>query len=175
MGFMTEKYEEKESNKTEQTELIQAAVSAAISPLFTEITFLKKEIKNLKEETFSLKGVVDSPNYMKIDDETKTEIKKNLADAASGVDSYKIPIYALFVMVIILGVSIVWNSHRLNEIAENMDWKYDSVTSILSGDRHYWWDGENYQTSRNAPETKRLKEALDRYQKINEQMKKQSQ
>lgn len=97
-----------------------------------------------------------------------------MANAAAGIDSYRFSIYALFGIAIILGGAILWNSYKLKDTAENMDWKYDVVTGILSGDRHYWWDGENYQASRKAPEAKRLQDALDHYQKISEQMKKQA-
>ena len=97
-----------------------------------------------------------------------------MENAVIGIDFVKFSVYALFGIAIILGGAILWNSHKLNETAENMDWKYDVVTGILSGDRHYWWDGENYQASRKAPEAKRLQDALDHYQKISEQMKKQA-
>jgi len=178
MGFMDEKFEkEKEGAQKEQAAEIKVAVTtavvAAIAPLQNEIITLKKEIRNLKEETINLKKVVESPSRMVVDDESKEEMKYMIESAAAGIDSYKYPVYALFGMAILLAVSVIFNLHKLNETVEYMDWKYDAVTGILSGDRHYWWNGENYEASRLAPETKRLQEVLDSYKKINAQMKKQ--
>jgi hypothetical protein len=171
MGFMDEeekaKKEEFEANKKEQAEVIRAAVAAAIVPLQREIISLKGEVKELKK-------VTEKQHTAVIDDSTRREIRGMMASAAEGINSYRLPVYALFGITIIFAGSILWNSHRLNDFAENMDWKYDVVTGVLSGDRHYWWNGENYEASRKAPEAKRLQEALDHYQKINEQLKKQA-
>jgi len=179
MGFMDEKFEkEKEGSQKEQAPEIKVAVTtavvAAIAPLQNEIITLKKELINLKKETIDLKKAVESPSRMVVDDETREEMKYMIESAAAGIDSYKYPVYVLFGMTILLAVSVSFNLYKLNETAEYMDWKYDAVTGILSGDRHYWWNGENYEASRLAPEAKRLQEALDSYKKINAQMKKQS-
>ena len=178
MGFMDEKFEkEKEGAQKEQaTEIknaVNAAVVAAIAPLQNEIITLKKELINLKKETIDLKKAIESPSRMVVDDETKKEIKDMIESGAAGIDSYKYPVYVLFGMAILLAVSVILNFHKLKETAEYMDWKYDAVTGILSGDHHYWWNGENYEASWLAPEAKRLQEALDSYKKINAQMKKQ--
>lgn len=172
MGFMDEKFDkEKETAQKEQAEAIRAAVTnavaAAVAPLQREITSLRGEVKELKK-------VAEKPNTAVMDEGTRKEIRGMMANAAAGIDSYRFSIYALFGIAIILGGAILWNSYKLKDTAENMDWKYDVVTGILSGDRHYWWDGENYQASRKAPEAKRLQDALDHYQKISEQMKKQA-
>lgn len=127
---------------------------------------MKRDIRLLKE-------VVERPNTATatIDEGTRNEIRNMMTNAAEGIESYKYAIYALFGMVVILALAILCNLYKLNETAENMAWKYDVVTGILSDDRHYWWDGENYEASRKAPETKRLKDALDQYQKIIRQQK----
>ena len=175
MGFMDD--EEKAKNEAleaerkaqakEQAELIRAAVAVAVSPLQRELTSLRGEVREIKKAT-------EKPNTAVMDEGTRKEIRGMMANAAAGIDSYRFSIYALFGIVVILAGAILWNSYKLNETAENMDWKYDVVTGILSSDRHYWWDGENYQASRKAPEAKRLQDALDHYQKISEQMKKQA-
>lgn len=178
MGFMNEKFDkEKESaqkaietEKREQTEAIRAAVTAAIEPLQREITSLKKEVRELVTE----KPNVATEIQYNLDDRTKKEISELTASVAAGLESYKMPIHSLFCIVVLLAGSLFWMSHKLNETAESMDWKYDVVTGILSGDREYWWNGENYEASRKAPEAKRLQEALDNYKKISEQMKKQA-
>ena len=172
MGFMDEKFDkEKETAQKEQTAAIRAAVTdavaAAVAPLQREITSLKGEVKELKK-------VAEKPNTAVMDEGTRKEIRGMMANAAAGIDSYRFSIYALFGIAIILSGAILWNTYKLKDTAESMDWKYDVVTGILSGDRHYWWDGENYQASRKAPEAKRLQDALDHYQKISEQMKKQA-
>ena len=171
MGFMNEKFEEEKENvKKGQAIEISAAVTtalvAAIAPLKQEITTLKRDIRQLKE-------VVERTNTTTatIDEGTRNEIRNMMRSAAEGIESYKYAIYALFGMVLILAAAILCNSYKLNETAANMAWKYDVVTGILSDDRHYWWDGENYEASRKAPETKRLKDALDKYQKITKQQK----
>ena len=178
MGFMDEKFEqEKEGAQKEQAAEIKVAVTtavvAAIAPLQSEIITLKKELINLKKETIDLKKTVESSSRIVVADETKREMRDLIECAAAGIDSYKYPVYLLFGMTILLAVSVSFNLYKLNETAEYMDWKYDAVTGILSGDRHYWWNGENYEASRLAPEAKRLQEVLDSYKKINAQMKKQ--
>ncbi len=160
------------SHNIDHAELIRAAIAAAIAPL-------QKEIANLRGEVKELKQVADKPKAAAavtavIDEATKNEIKNMMENAAKGIDSYKYPVYALFIIAAILAVAILWNNYKLKDTAENMDWRYDAVTGILSGDRHYWWDGENFQNSRTAPEAKRLQEALDHYQKKAEQIKKQA-
>lgn len=175
MGFLDD--EEKAKNEAleaerkaqakEQAELIRAAVAAAVSPLQRELTSLRGEVREIKK-------AAEKPNTAVMDEGTRKEIRAMMASAAGGIDSYKYSIYALLGMVVILAGAILWNTHKMNDISESMDWKYDVVTGILSGDRHYWWDGENYQASRKAPEAKRLQDALDHYQKISEQMKKQA-
>ena len=171
MGFLDDeekaKNEAMEAERKAQAEIIQAAFVAAIAPLQREIASLKGEVKELKKNA-------EKPSKAIIDNETKSEIKGMVKLAAAGVDSYKYPVYVLFGVSILLMLAVSWNSYKLNATAENMDWKYDVVTGILSGDRAYWWDGENYQASRKAPEAKRLQEALDQYQKVTEQMKKQA-
>lgn len=169
MGFIDEdskfKEEKEEVTKIEQETAIRLVVTAAIAPLQREISSLKAEIQDLK-------GVAEKPSTAVMDEGTRKEIQGMMASAAAGIESYRFSIYALCGIAVILAGAILWNSHRLNEFAENMDWKYDVVTGILSGDRHYWWDGENYEASRKAPEAKRLQEAIDRFQKITEQMRK---
>ena len=168
---MNEKFEkEKENVQKGQAVEISAAVTtavvAAIAPIQQEITTLKKDIRQLKD-------VVERQNTATatIDEGTRNEIRNMMTSAAEGIESYKYAIYALFAMVVMLAVAILCNSYKLNETAVDMAWKYDVVTGILSDDRHYWWDGENYEASRNAPEAKRLKNALDKYQKITKQQK----
>ena len=164
MGFMDEKFDkEKETAQKEQAAAIRAAVTdavaAAVVPLQREITSLKGEVKELKK-------VAEKPNTAVMDEGTRKEIRGMMANVAAGIDSYRSSIYALFGIAIILGGAILWNSYKLKDTAENMDWKYDVVTGILSGDRHYWWNGENYEASRDKPEAKRLQEAINTYQKI---------
>lgn len=166
MGGLLEKKYGGEKGNEEQLAAIGVAVTAAIKPLQREIASLQREFRELKK--------AETPTVAVIDDNTRNEILDMMTSAAAGINSYKLPVNALFFIAILLVVSVFWNSHRLNVTAENMDWKYDVVTGILSGDRRYWWDGDNYEASRNAPESKRLQEALDHYQKITEQMKKQT-
>lgn len=151
----------------EQAALIHEAVTAAVKPLQREITSLREEVKGLKKTS-------EKPNMAVMDEETRKEIKGMMVSATSGIDSYRFSIYGLFGISVILACTIIFNSYRLSETEKNMDWKYDVVTGILSGDQHYWWNGENYEASRKAPEAKRLQESLEKYQKINEQLKKQS-
>ena len=133
------------------------------------INQLRNELRDLKNEIITIKHEVNKPTV--IDEETKRELKDIMLLGAKGINSYKPAIYGLYAIVIILAVAILLNAYKLNEVAENMDWKYDVVTSILSNDRHYWFDGENYQVSRNAPETKRLEEAQKRYNEISNEIK----
>lgn len=175
MGFLDEEEKvkkealeaEQKAQAKKQAEAIRAAVAAAVSPLQRELNHLRVEVRELKI-------AAEKPNRTILDDATRKEMRGIMENAVIGIDFVKFSVYALFGIAIILGGAILWNSHKLNETAENMDWKYDVVTGILSGDRHYWWDGENYQASRKAPEAKRLQDALDHYQKISEQMKKQA-
>ena len=163
MGFMDE-------NKEKEQAAICAAVTEAVT---AAVVPLQKEIANLKGELGELKKNAEKPSKAIIDDETKNEIRGMVKLAAEGVDSYKYPVYALFGFVALLMAAVTWNTYQLRTTTENMDWKYDVVTGVLSGDRHYWWDGQNYEASRKAPEAKRLQTAVEQYQKITEQMKKQ--
>lgn len=162
--------QEREKAKQEQTEAIRAAVAeamiAATGPLQKEIASLKGELREIKQSAEGQRTAV-------IDDDTKGEIREMVRQTAEGVNSYKYPVYALFGVSMLLMLAVSWNSYKLNVTAENMDWKYDVVTGVLSGDRYYWWDGQNYEASRKAPEAKRLQAAVEQYQKITEQMKKQ--
>lgn len=158
---------EKKEQAKEQAEVIRAAVAAAVLPLQREVTSLRGEVREFKK-------AAEKPNMAVMDEGTRTEIRGIMATAADGINSNKFSIYILFGITAILAAAIIWNSYKLNKTIENMDWKYDVVTGILSGDRHYWWDGENFEASRKAPEAKRLQDALDHYRKINEQIKKQA-
>ena len=162
--------QEREKAKQEQTEAIRAAITeaviAATGPLQKEIASLKGELREIKQSAEGQRTAV-------IDDDTKGEIREMVRQTAEGVNSYKYPVYALFGVSMLLMLAVSWNSYKLNATAENMDWKYDVVTGVLSGDRYYWWDGQNYEASRKAPEAKRLQAAVEQYQKVTEQMKKQ--
>ena len=166
MGFMTEKIE-KEQVQQEQAEASKTAVTAAIGPLQREITSLKGELRELKKAAERSKTAV-------IDDNTRREIRGILSGVDQGFKSYNIMLYLLIGTMVFFGVFSIWTNYNIRETNKELNWKYDVVTSILSGDRHYWWDGENYEASRVAPEAKRLQGALDHYQKISEQMKKQA-
>ena len=158
---MDEKFnKEKEATQKEERDIMRAVIEP-----------LQREINSLRGEVRELKKVAESQKTAIIDDGTRREIRGMMESAAVGIDSYKPVIYVLFAIVIILAGSILWNTHKISEITENMDWKYDVVTGVLSSDRAYWWDGENYIASRKAPEAKRLQEAIEKYNKINTQMK----
>lgn len=133
MGFMDEKFERERADATAaQTDAIRAAVAAAVEPLQRDIIGLKREISELKKI-----NAVDI--QYELDDKTRIELQRFTAAATQGVNSYRIPVYTLFVIVIVLAFTVVWNSYQMNAVARNMDWRYDVVTSVLSGDRHYWW------------------------------------
>lgn len=174
MGYLDEQEEKNkkeilEVEKKEQAKAISAAVNVAVA---AAISPLQKEIVDLKGELRELKKTAEKPNMAVLDDATRKDLRSIMINAAKGIDSYKVPVYALFGFVFLLAGTILWNSYRLNELSEDTNSKYDVVTGILSGDRSYWWDGENFIASRKAPEAKRLQEAVEHYNKI-EQMKKQ--
>lgn len=154
---------EKEAVQQEQSEAIGAAVTAAVEPLQREISSLKVEVRKLKEVTEKPSTAIATAV---IDDKTRDEIRGMMASAAAGIDSYKIPVCSLFAIMIVFAGLMLWFSHRLNNVSNDTNWRIDVITGILSGDRHYWWDGENYEASRKAPETKRLENALEYYKKI---------
>jgi hypothetical protein len=152
---------------------VTTAVTAAVVPLQRELAKVSQTVTELKTE---LKIASEKPNTATavMDEETKKEMRSIATSAAAGIDSYKHAIYTLFGIAAILTVAILLNTYKLNNFIENIDWKYDAVTGILSGDRAYWWNGENYEASRKAPEAKQLQDAVDNYKKISEQMKKQA-
>jgi len=173
MGFMDEKFDPKKENaQKEQIAAINTAVTTAVAKAIVKANEpLHREINNLKDEIKDLKKISVRPTKTVIDDDTRTEIKGIITSAAAGIDSYRYPIYMLFGGLVILTIFTAWTSHKIDETTYRTEWRYDIITGILSGDRNYWWDGENYQASQKAPEAKRLKEAVERYQKISEQMK----
>lgn len=173
MGFMDEKFDQKKENaQKEQIAAINTAVTIAVATAIAKANEpLQGEINSLKDEIKDLKKIVVRPTKTVIDDDTITEIKGIITSAAAGIDSYRYPIYILFGGLVLLTIFTAWTSHKIDETTYRTEWRYDIITGILSGDRNYWWDGENYQASQKAPEAKRLKEAVERYQKISEQMK----
>ena len=163
-NLITEKLEKE---KEQALEAISTVVAAAIGPLQREITSLKGEVTQLKKIAETSKQVV-------IDDSTKNEIRGMMAGVDKGFKSYNFVIYLLIGTMVFFCLFSVWNMYSVKKMNEELEWKYDVITGILSGERQYWWNDENYEASRVAPEAKRLQGALDHYQKISEQMKKQA-
>ena len=168
MNLITEKLEkEKEQAQKKQLEAISTAVAVAIGPLQREITSLKGEVTQLKKIAETSKQVV-------IDDSTKSEIRGMMAGVDKGFKSYNFVIYLLIGTMVFFCLFSIWNMYSVKKMNEELEWKYDVITGILSGERQYWWNGENYEASRKAPEAKRLQEAVEIYHKASEQMKKQA-
>ena len=109
-----------------------------------------------------------------IDDSTKSEIRGMMAGVDKGFKSYNFVIYLLIGTMVFFCLFSIWNMYSVKKMNEELEWKYDVITGILSGERQYWWNGENYEASRKAPEAKRLQEAVEIYHKASEQMKKQA-
>ena len=53
--------------------------------------------------------------------------------------------------------------------------KYELITAILSGDSHYWFNGENYVIGRESPTGEYFQKVYEDYQKNKEQQQQQKQ
>lgn len=166
MGIMDEMMEKQAKENLEE---VRQAITAAVSPLQEEIKQLRQEVSDLRKN--SSKGNTAQIQY-DLDDKTTKKLHGLVAEAGLAIDSYRLPLYGLMTAVVILGLSLGWMQYKINNVTEDLNYKYDVVTGVLSSDYHYWWDGENFNASRDKPEAKRLEEAVKNWQKVNESMRK---
>lgn len=130
---------------------------------------LTKQVADLSNEVKRLNGVMEkiaNPSFKQtIENNDRNLLEKvcqSLNETAGSLKMLLIIVAVAFVLDV--GMNM-YSSYNHNKAIDQVSTDYDYMTSILSGDRHYWFDGENYQLSRQAPETKRLEEAARNYAK----------
>ncbi len=85
----------------------------------------------------------------------------------------------IFYSVLIVTVSLVafcfYNMYGMREQVNSTNEKYERITAILSGDAHYWFDGENFNVAKESPTGEYLKKVNEEFREKQQQQKQQKQ
>ena len=77
------------------------------------------------------------------------------------------------VVVLLLAYSL-WNQYLMRQEVKQVSTNYDRITAILSRDKNYWFDGDNFNIAQESPTADYLRQVYAKYQEEKTERAKQS-
>lgn len=68
------------------------------------------------------------------------------------------------VVVLLLAYSL-WNQYLMRQEVKQVSINYDRITAVLSRDKNYWFDGDNFNIAQESPKAEQLRQIYAKYQK----------
>lgn len=129
----------------------------------------------------SFKQTIESRDRQLLEDVTRQmqNISEELERSTAGLNIVNREnnrlVYIVFAVFVVVGLFCFYNMYQMRQEVKATNEKYDLITSILSGDSHYWFNGENYVIGRESPTGEYFQKVYEDYQKNKEQQQQQKQ
>lgn len=174
MGFLDEA---KKSN--EEAKQSYEGMKEAYEALRQDVNRLTAVVDKVAAPSF--KRTIESRDRQLLEDVTRQmqDFIKESRRTVVGLNNVDKSQKTIFYSVLIVTVSLVafcfYNMYGMREQVNSTNEKYERITAILSGDAHYWFDGENFNVAKESPTGEHLKKVNEEFREKQQQQKQQKQ
>ena len=172
MGFLDESKKSNEEAKQSYEEM-----KGVYEALRQDVNRLTAAVDKVAAPSF--KRTIESRDRDLLEDVTRQmrDISEELERSTAGLnivnrENNRLVYIAVFVVV---GLFCFYNMYQMRQEVKATNEKYDLITSILSGDSHYWFNGENYIIGRESPTGEYFQKVYNDYQEKKQQQQQQKQ
>lgn len=178
MGFLDENKKSNEEAKKSYEEM-KGAYEALRQDLRQDVNRLTAAVDKVAAPSF--KQTIESRDRELLEDVTRQmqdiseELRRNVAGLKTvDNDHHRIFYFVSFAFVFVV-LFCFYNMYQMRKEVEATNEKYELITSILSGDSHYWFNGENYTIGRESPTGEYFQKVYNDYQEKKQQQQQQKQ
>lgn len=150
MGFLDESKKSNEEAKQSYEEM-----KGVYEALRQDVNRLTAAVDKVAAPSF--KRTIESRDRDLLEDVTRQmrDISEELERSTAGLNIVNREnnrlVYIVFAVFVVVGLFCFYNMYQMRQEVKATNEKYDLITSILSGDSHYWFNGENYTIGRESP------------------------
>ena len=174
MGFLDENKKSNEEAKKSYEEM-----KGAYEALRQDVRCLTAAVDKVAAPSF--KQTIESRDRQLLEDVTRQmqNISDELESKTEGLrivnKNHNRLIYIIFGFSVVMSLFFFYSAYEMREQVKATNEKYDLITSILSGDSHYWFNGENYVIGRESPTGEYFQKVYNDYQEKKQQQQQQKQ
>ena len=181
MGFLDEKKKSNEEIKKSYEEVKKSYddMKEVYERLGQKVDRLTVAIEKVAAPSF--KQTIESRDRQLLEDVTRQmqNISDELESKTEGLrivnKNHHTVIYTVFGVAVVIALSCFYMMYEMRQEVKATNEKYDLITSILSGDSHYWFNGENYTIGRESPTGEYFQKVYNDYQEKKQQQQQQKQ
>ena len=181
MGFLDEKKKSNEEIKKSNEEVKKSYddMKEVYERLGQKVDRLTVAIEKVAAPSF--KQTIESRDRQFLEDVTRQmqNISDELESKTEGLlivnKNHNRLIYIIFGFSVVMSLFFFYSAYEMREQVKATNEKYDLITSILSGDSHYWFNGENYTIGRESPTGEYFQKVYNDYQEKKQQQQQQKQ
>lgn len=174
MGFLDESKKSNEEAKQSYEEM-----KGVYEALRQDVNRLTAAVDKVAAPSF--KRTIESRDRDLLEDVTRQmrDISEELERSTAGLNIVNREnnrlVYIVFAVLVVVGLFCFYNMYQMRQEVKATNEKYDLITSILSGDSHYWFNGENYTIGRESPTGEYFQKVYNDYQEKKQQQQQQKQ
>ena len=154
----------------------RAKEQAAAEHKAQEYEALRESVETLRKEIRALSIKIDKQAESASDDEDRqlilnvnNRLERVQRDVRTANDNRKIMALAVVVCIIASILINFWTQTKTRNYMEQIETDYRSTTAILSGDEHYWFDGENFRMGQESPTGEEYRQIREKVQQAKAQ------
>lgn len=147
---------------------------------------MREAYEALRQDVNRLTAAVDkvaAPSFKRTIESRDRELLEDISDqlerSTAGLNivnrDHNRLVYIVFAVFVVVGLFCFYNMYQMRQEVKATNEKYDLITSILSGDSHYWFNGENYTIGRESPTGEYFQKVYNDYQEKKQQQQQQKQ
>ena len=141
-----------------------------------EYEALRESVESLRKEIRALSIKIDKQAESASDDKDRqlilnvnNRLESVQRDVRTANDNHKIMALAVVICIIASILISFWTQTKTRNYMEQVETDYRSTTAILSGDEHYWFDGENYRMGQESPTGEEYRQIREKVQQAKTQ------
>ena len=161
MGFANE-HRAKEQSAAEHKAQEYEALRESVEALRKEIRVLDKKIDKQAELSDQVVSMDDEDRQLILN--VNDRLGNVQRDVRTANENHKVMALAVVVCTIASIMISFWTQAKTRNYMEQIETDYRSTKAILSGDEHYWFNGENFRMGQESPTGEEYRQISEKVQ-----------